>query len=264
MTSSFLLSILNTWWFMTIFCLLCGGLGYLLYQRIGKTMKDRNAINEKFIWSRLTALRAQMNPHFIFNALNSIQDFILTSDSRSANKYLSHFAKLMRYVLNSSEKEWVTLKDEMNALNLYLELEALRFNHELDYSVDVDEKIQSGSTILPPLLVQPYVENAIKHGLLHKSGDKKLLIRFDKIGQELHCSIIDNGIGRKNAEALRNKHLKHHSHGMSVTQERIDLLNKVYGRNFRLNISDVTPKIGQTGTEVSLFIHDDFQKNFKN
>ncbi|MEQ8471746.1 MAG: histidine kinase [Marinoscillum sp.] len=188
--------------------------------------KKRLEIEQQYRASELKALRSQMNPHFMFNALNSIQEYIMLNEKKLAGKYLGKFADLMRTYLNHSQRKSVSVQDEVDALKLYLELEKLRFEDTLNYEVFVDPEIDPEDSKLPALLIQPFVENALKHGLLHQHGQRILQVKFSVEGRSLLCEIIDNGIGRKASEAINHsRNSVHHSYATGAIKERIDLIN---------------------------------------
>ncbi|NLU37336.1 MAG: histidine kinase [Bacteroidales bacterium] len=165
-------------------------------------------------------LRSQMNPHFIYNSLNSIQSFISANESYLAEKYLANFAKLMRGILEHSRKEFVVLDDELELLEIYMQLEKLRFNNKFDYSIKVDQEIESDFIAIPPMIIQPFIENSIKHGF--KNIDNGFIIIDFTISEEtIRCTIDDNGIGRK-ASMINNIQKQHNSLGMSITNERLE------------------------------------------
>ena len=204
----------------------------------------------------LKALRSQMNPHFMFNSLNSIKNYILNSDSKSAAKYLSNFSHLIRMILQYSREKNITLQEEIDMLSLYLKLEQLRFSEAFDHSISLSSDIEPGELFLPPMILQPFVENALWHGLATKKDERTLNIRFENKEDELHCSIEDNGIGREQSRLLaKNKSSKHKSLGMGITQDRIAILNKLEHSNIRLHIEDKKDSIGSPlGTTIHLFI----------
>jgi len=199
-----------------------------------------------------------MNPHFIFNALNSIQEFILLSDKKMANSYLGKFADLMRLILDMSNTKEVKLETEIKALQLYLELEAMRFEDNFEYQIYCNEAIDIEHTFIPSMLIQPYVENAIKQGLLHQTGLKQLWIRFFYNPEIncIECEIEDNGIGRKQpSEINRNNTRKHQSFAMSATQKRLELLNHARKKAISVDIIDkVNENQESDGTKVILHI----------
>ncbi len=208
--------------------------------------------------NELKALRAQMNPHFVFNSLNSIQHFILTNKSADAGKYLNKFARLMRVILNNSEKSLITIREEIEYLQLYLDLEEMRFEGKFASHVDISEDIDIDYFEIPAMLLQPYVENAILHGLTPKpDGGGKLDIQMRLKGNTIVCSIIDNGIGREKASDMRQLSNKkeHTSLGMKITHDRLELINRLNGSQLSLTITDLYDKEGKaTGTRVDIFI----------
>ncbi|HET9429876.1 MAG TPA: histidine kinase, partial [Chitinophagaceae bacterium] len=213
---------------------------------------------QKVTESRLQSLRLQMNPHFLFNALNSIQQMILGNEEMVATRYLSRFSKLLRTILIHSDKEMVTLKEELEILNLYVELEAIRFKESFRYSIKCDEDIDQDETKIPTLLVQPFVENAIWHGLMHKEGERRLLIHFFEKDDYLHCVIEDNGIGRAmsaKSKLAGGQNVMHTSKGISVSMERLRALANGQGSEKLLNIIDLSDDSGNaSGTRVEIRI----------
>lgn len=166
-----------------------------------------------------------MNPHFLFNALNTIQSYIITEDKEKASNYLSKFSKLTRKILDMSDKETILLQEEIDALILYVELEKMRFD-DLNFTIEFEKDIVANELLIPSMIIQPYVENAIKHGLLHKKGDKQLFIKVRKTSDYLMIQIEDNGIGRKHSEIInRNKSDNHRSFASNANLKRIELLN---------------------------------------
>lgn len=217
-------------------------------------------LNRDLATSQLTALRAQMNPHFIFNALNSIQQYILTGDVDQANRYLSKFSRLQREVLHNSDQNFITVEKEIEMLNLYLELEQLRFKDNFEYTISLEKEIDATEVKLPPMILQPFVENAIWHGLMPKKGNKTVTIDFllpsDNI---LQCVIRDNGIGRDAAARLKETatggKAEHKSRGLALVYERLNILRQQYQQPFEVQISDLYGPNGDIqGTSVSLFL----------
>ena len=204
---------------------------------------------------KLTALRSQMNPHFIFNCLNSIQQFILTGDVDNANKYLSRFSKLIRLVLQYSENNFISLEEEINMLELYLSLEKTRFGNSFEYKILVDYELDTDEIKIPNLMIQPFVENAIWHGLMHKQDDRKIHINFQvKEDQFIVCEVVDNGIGRKRAAEIKQAksvEVKHKSRGMQLIKDKLDILRQQFQSEVLIDISDVTGSGGEIlGTKV--------------
>lgn len=252
------------WWFFLLIVLIIAGVAYYFFTlRINVLEKKNLAEIEKVRLledmrnSQLSALKAQMNPHFMFNALNSIQEIIMLNDKKQANLYLGKFADLMRITLDQSNKKSISLEDELKSLKLYLELETLRFEEHFKYEIKVSETLNPYSVQIPSMLIQPYVENALKHGLMHKLGDKKLALHFSLFNENtLLCVITDNGIGRKrSSEINRLREKRHSSFGTGATQKRLELLN--YGKEQYITVSfvDLKDDIGNdNGTQVMLYI----------
>ena len=211
---------------------------------------------QKAAESRLQSLRLQMNPHFLFNALNSIQQMILANEDMVATKYLSRFSKLLRSILIHSDKESITLREEIDILKLYVELESVRFKDAFDYRIECDENLDTDEVKIPTLLIQPFVENAIWHGLMHKEGKRILKIRFTDEDHYVRCIIEDNGIGRKAAQAMKltsGQDKNHTSKGIAVSLERLKSMTPSEGQHGSLEITDLTDDAGQTlGTRVEI------------
>lgn len=220
--------------------------------------KKRLKIEKQYRSSELKALRSQMNPHFVFNALNSIQEYIVLNEKKLAGKYLGKFADLMRTYLNHTQAKNVTIQEEVEALNLYLELEKLRFEESLSYQITVDENVDQYLISIPSLLIQPYVENALKHGLLHKKGDGNLFIDFtyNEDYDILECLIRDNGIGRTASIKINNmRNPTHKSFATEATKSRLDLLNHNTNKPIGETIEDLYDSNGlPIGTKVILKI----------
>jgi len=222
------------WWFWTACFGAAAAGGYSYYKWQTSILKKKNALavekmelEKNLRASMLTSIRAQMNPHFFYNALNTIQSFIFSDEKRNASTYLVKLSKLTRTILEMSDKESVTLDEEIEALKLYLELERMRFNDEFTYEIRTDTEVDAEVTKIPSMILQPYVENAIKHGLLHKKGNKILTIDFRKQTGKLSITIEDNGVGREKAGAInQSKKEKPQSFSTSANARRIELLNK--------------------------------------
>ncbi len=202
---------------------------------------------------KMERLRSQMNPHFIFNALNAINRYIIRSDKETASDYLVKFSKLMRLVLENSRSNTVTLASELEAVKLYVEMEQLRFDHKFSYNVEVAPGVESGSMHIPPLIFQPYIENAIWHGLMPKGSPGNVVLRVKRQGEYLLCTIEDDGIGREKATAMRSSTLGHkRSWGMQITSERLNFQN---GEASGIHIIDLHDAEGQpAGTRVDITI----------
>ncbi len=204
----------------------------------------------------MLALRAQMNPHFIFNCLSSINRFILINNTEAASSYLTKFSRLIRMALQHSEKSMITLEKELEMLRHYLDLERLRFKNVFDYSITFINTIDASTIFVPPLILQPFAENAIWHGLMHKKGTGHLDIALSIEGKILTSIITDNGIGRAEAALLNSKTAeKDKSMGVQITVERLALLNKTTDQKSFFDIEDIIDKEGNTsGTKVELKI----------
>jgi len=198
----------------------------LLYKR-NKLLSEKIELEKHLNASILTSIRSQMNPHFFYNALNTIQSFIFSDDKKNAAVYLSKFSKLTRTILEHSERERIPLTEEIMALTLYLEIEKVRFNDDFDFRIHVNEHLDKDQVRIPPMLIQPYVENAIRHGLLHKKEKKELHIDFKQEDGFLTVIVDDNGIGRKRSEELnRTRQGAHRSFASTANQTRLEILNK--------------------------------------
>jgi tetratricopeptide (TPR) repeat protein len=219
-----------------VFLLLCGITGFLLYRNKTKQATLNVELERKMSDAILSSLLAQMNPHFIFNCLGSIKQMILENEQENANNYLNKFAKMIRLSLEYSRRPYVTVKEKLEYLNNYLQMELLRFDHSFNYYIEVDENICAEEVGVPPMMIQPLVENAIWHGLMNKSGDRELFIRYKLEGDRLICEIEDNGIGIIQS-SLRPKH-GHQSFGIENIRHRLNLLNEKYHLNCRLQIKD--------------------------
>lgn len=187
----------------------------------------------------LQSLRREMNPHFIFNSLNSVNQFIAQNNELEANKYLSSYSKLMRNIMENSNKDFIPLAVEMEQMKEYLDLEHLRFNDKFDYSINVDESLDTDSIFIPNMLIQPQLENAVWHGLRYKEGKGLLSLSVKAENNKLIITVEDNGIGRHKSQELKTKHQREHkSRGLTNTQERINLLNSLYHTSISINITD--------------------------
>ncbi|WP_350290338.1 histidine kinase [uncultured Croceitalea sp.] len=238
-----------------IYSLLLGmllfALAAFLYYRSNKQQKLANNL------LALKSLRSQMNPHFIFNALNSVNNYIAKSDERNANRFLSDFSVLMRTVLENSEEDFIPLSKELELLELYVKLEHSRFPDKFDYEVNISENIDVNSFDIPPMLLQPYIENAIWHGLRYKEEKGFLKINVEQLTNTLlQIEILDNGIGRKKSATLKTENQKKQkSKGMGNIRKRIAILNTMYENKVDVSISDL--REDETGTKVVLKLKKD-------
>lgn len=219
---------------------------YWLYRSNIKKIQKRNQLildkinlEKNVNQSKLKAIKSQMNPHFFYNALNTLQSYILSNEKKEAVEYLSKFSNLTRTILEMTEKDWITISDEIKTLALYLDIEKARFEDDLTYTITVDSSINTDLTKIPSMLIQPYVENAIKHGLLHKKEEKILTIEFLKIENNFIIKIDDNGIGRVKSNALNKiKNKNHQSFATDALQNRISLLNQYTNKNISIETID--------------------------
>lgn len=212
-------------------------------------------LNEKLASSQLTALRTQMNPHFIFNALNSVQQYILEGDVDKANRYLTKFSRLQREILQHCDQQFITVEKEIEMLQLYLQFEQLRFHASFEYHILLNPAFDASEIKIPPMLLQPFVENAIWHGLMPKNGHRKLLIQFNLISDdELQCMVDDNGIGITASARLNGAGRDGHvSKGVSLVKERLALLEQQYHQPFKVSMGELLTNEGAvTGTRISL------------
>ena len=248
----------TTWFDILFFLTLITLIWFYLNWRI-KTIRQRQEekenISKKVMEMEQMAMRAQMNPHFIFNCLNSIQQYIFNQDIFAANKYITEFAKLMRATLQNSTQSYITLEDEVAFLSTYLSLEKLRFKEKMNYSIEVDPSLSYKDVIIPPMLIQPYVENCMRHGIRHKSGDKGYIrIHVYQEAGKLIFIVEDNGIGREKASQYKTReHIEYQSKGMSLTADRIRLINSLYGNDITAEVFDLINERGQaSGTRVRI------------
>jgi tetratricopeptide (TPR) repeat protein len=211
----------------------------------------------------LHSVRAQLNPHFMFNSLNAIQELILKEDFDNSHTYLARFAKLVRMLLENAEKPFVPLNQEVNFLELYLSLEKLRIP-DLRFFITVDSSIDMGKTLLPNMVLQPYIENALWHGLSQKSGDKSLELIIHKQNGAIIYNVQDNGVGRKKAAEFKSLYRKEHkSKGMELLTRRFKLLNEEFGFEIKTEVSDVMNDGEAGGTLVSINVPNSLSENFK-
>ncbi|UOY07819.1 histidine kinase [Muricauda sp. SCSIO 64092] len=242
----------QTWLiYSLIFAMLLLALTVFFFYRTNKQQKLTNNL------LALKSLRSQMNPHFIFNALNSVNNYIAKNDERSANRFLSEFSVLMRTVLENSEEDFIPFSKELELLKLYVKLEHSRFTEKFDYRIDVDDDIRIEEFEIPPMLIQPYVENAIWHGLRYKKDKGFLNITVNQpSGSLLTITITDDGIGRKKSAELKTQNQrKQKSKGMGNITKRIGILNEMYSNKVSVSISDLT--LDKTGTKVVVKLKKD-------
>lgn len=248
------------WWFRW---LLVAGIAALVWAawhyRIRQIQREealKTAFNQRIAQVEMSALRAQMNPHFVFNCLSSINRFILVNEPDVASDYLTKFSRLIRLILDNSRAEQVTLAKELEALRLYIELESMRFGHCFDYSLQIAPDVDVDQLDIPPLLIQPLVENAIWHGLMHKKSQGELSLRIFYEQGSLCISVEDNGIGRAQAIELKSRSAtRQKSHGLQLTAERIELIRELYGFDAQTQLEDLFHPDGTAaGTRATIRI----------
>jgi ligand-binding sensor domain-containing protein/two-component sensor histidine kinase len=246
----------NTWWFYVLCLFFVSGILFAFFKlRTNSIRKEtilQKTYEQKLAESEMQTLRSQMNPHFMFNTLNSINSYIIQNKTALASEYLTTFSKLMRSILDLSKQETVPLEKEINALKMYIELEALRLENKFDYSIIIDKNIDEQSTDIPSLMLQPFVENAIWHGL-HNKNDKGFIgINISELNAgQIVVTIEDDGIGRAAAAALKQAQISHKSYGIDITKNRLQLLNK----NNAVTFTDLYDSEGKAcGTKVTITI----------
>ncbi|MES2796861.1 MAG: two-component regulator propeller domain-containing protein [Bacteroidota bacterium] len=257
----------NTWWFILIAIILAISTLYILirwriYDKFNKQLvfsekeKKLAELQQEKVELEMQVLRAQMNPHFIFNSLNSINRFILQNNSTLASEYLTKFSRLVRMILQNSQANLISLESELDSLKLYLELEALRFNYHFTYKITIPKELDIEILKIPPLIIQPFAENAIWHGLMHKEEKGLLDIEISQENEHLFFKITDDGIGRKASASSSSKTASmHKSMGMAITANRISMMQNLNGMASSVTIIDMMDNEGKgAGTEVIIKI----------
>lgn len=254
----------NTWWFLLLAATTLITTGILLYRRRIAVIKNKAAMQLQLMELKEQALRSQMNPHFIFNSLNAIQELVVTENYTAGYEYLSKFSKLMRMVLNLSEKNLIPLSSEIEMCQLYLELESLRFKKSFRYHLECDEQMDTDNILFPTLLLQPFLENAIWHGLMQKQGEKQVFVSFEEKEDTLTCTIFDNGIGREKAAAIKASKIGSayvESKAIQLAQQRIHTLKAAGLGNGNITIIDCKDDAGNAaGTKVYISIYSPMKK----
>lgn len=251
----------QTWWFISIAALLLAfGISVLIRVIVGNVKKAEEAktmVNKLMAEYQITALQAQMNPHFIFNSINTIQSYILERDEEEAYNYLSKFGRLIRMVLHHSQEKTLLLEKELEVLNLYIDLEKLRFDDCFDYELIFQDSVNPSGIYVPGMLIQPYVENAIWHGIVNLKGKRRgqLVITIQQTNDLLSVSIKDNGVGREKAMSFR-KNQRHKSVGMQLTAQRLKIMNQLHGyETANVEVIDLFNEANEPeGTEVRIYI----------
>jgi ligand-binding sensor domain-containing protein len=247
-----------TWWFRTLAVMVIAGAVWRFYRwRIEQIRREealKTEFNQRIARTEMAALRAQMNPHFVFNCLSSINRFILVNKPDEASAYLTKFSRLIRLILDNSRTETVPLNKELDALQLYVEMEQMRFSDRFEYRLEISPQVQTEHVEVPPLLIQPFVENAIWHGLMHKKAPGLLQMRVFYEGKKLCIEVEDDGIGRQRAMELKSRSATvNKSLGMKVTAERLEVINQIYGTHAVATTEDLTDENGEAaGTRVRI------------
>lgn len=206
---------------------------------------------------QLKTLSNQMNPHFIFNALNSIKAYLIVNDQKNAVFYLNQFSKLVRHILESLREDYITLKEELDIIKIYMNLENMRFGYSIDFKLSISPDIDAEEIRIPTLILQPFIENALVHGLLPKSGERTLIMDVDKRGDDVIITIIDNGVGREASSLNKsNKVIVRKSIGLRIVDERLNLYNKKHDFLMRYDIEDLKREEVASGTKVCLTISE--------
>ncbi len=244
----------RTWWFIMLAILtLATPLFFYISYRL-RVIKKEHRLQNDLNWYRQQALTRQMDPHFVFNTLNSIQSYVIKNDRLASSQYLSKFARLMRLILNNSQKQAVPLSDEISALNLYMELESLRFQHRFEYSIQTDASVDAENSYIPAFIIQPFIENAIWHGIMGLKTAGMIEVNFTRDNGQLLCTVQDNGIGRIKSQEMKGEDdIKRKSLGISLVKSRLKLLNDFYGEEMCVNFTDLYNDDGSAaGTRVTI------------
>lgn len=254
----------RTWWFRILFFICIIALIWFLISSRYKKARKENLLERQRLEAERNlmeleqkALRLQMNPHFLFNCLNSIKGLIAEKKSEEAKLYLSKFSKLMRVMLDNSREEFVSLDQEMNALQNYVELEKLSMDDKLEFTMHLKESLDRENIGIPPMLIQPFIENAIVHGIAPKTGKGFIKVEFSKADDLIKCSIEDNGVGREESGRLKKESVhSHKSSAIAITQERLNIINKKLNyKEVKIKILDLKDEASRPhGTKVELLI----------
>ncbi|AWV98119.1 sensor histidine kinase [Arcticibacterium luteifluviistationis] len=229
----------KTWWFwglgfICLFSMLYGREKYIKSQE-----EEEKEQQKKIIGLELRTLQLQMNPHFIFNALNSIQSYVISQDTLKANSYLTKFAHLIRMFLDSSRNRYISISEEITLLELYVEMENLRFQNKFDYKISIEKTVDT-MTEIPTMLLQPFVENAINHGLRYKENKGNLEVSFTDEDSYITCTVKDDGVGRKVSMKIQQASRKgYKSQGLKITEERLATYNRLNNSNIEFSVNDV-------------------------
>ncbi len=247
----------KTWWFSI---LLFSGFAVIIFVAAQKRTRlreekkrQRLSLQNKVAYLKQQALSALINPHFIFNCMNSIQYYLSQNDNDRANEYLADFARLIRLTMENAQDVLIPLQREIERIELYLSLEQLRFGDTLTYSIEIESSLNDGEIKIPNMILQPYVENAIWHGIMPQNGVGVVRLNFRRQGQDLHIVIEDNGIGIENSKKLNKQEFRSH-YGMKLTQTRLELLQQLSGQNYKVSVKQMILKPANAGTRVDIVI----------
>jgi hypothetical protein len=250
----------KTWFRLMIVFLIIDTIWLFFRYRIGnvrKKAKEQAMLNQRIADLEQKALRSQMNPHFIFNSLNSIQQYVAERDITGANNFISDFSRLIRMTLDLSTNTFINMSDEIEYISTYLKVEKTRLENQFDYSINIDPALNLHEIYVPPLLLQPYVENSIRHGIKYKKENNGMIrICVQRKEANILVSIEDNGIGRAAAQQYKTKyHIQYQSKGMSINNDRIDILNSYNDKKIKIFINDLYDKNDiATGTRVDIYL----------
>jgi LytS/YehU family sensor histidine kinase len=214
---------------------------WIIVQRIRKREQEKTATNKRISELEQLSRKAQMNPHFIFNSLNSIQQYVMDADVAGANKFISGFSRLIRQTLDFSSKPEISLEEELDYLTNYLDIERTRLENTFSWAVDIDDTVNTAEYYIPPMILQPFVENSVRHGLrFRRDKEGKVIIKVKREGDYLVCILEDNGVGRKAAMKYKSiSPINYQSKGMSLTADRIYMFNKEHEHKITMQIDDL-------------------------
>jgi hypothetical protein len=227
----------------------------IIYYLINIRKKDKKVYQRKMLELEMNALRSQMNPHFLFNSINSIKSYVVSKNKEETAEYLTQFAKLIRMILENSRKKYLSIESEIEMLKLYIIMEQKRLNYSFDFNFEIDNEIDTNFLIVP-MLIQPYIENAIWHGLMNKYGDKLLSIDFKVHESGVQVIVIDNGVGRAKSKSFNTKNpTSKKSLGLRITEDRVELIKKIYKIDASVKVIDLHNEQGiPSGTEVQIVL----------
>ena len=240
----------KAWFIVLISIIVLGGALAALYTYIHQiNIKRRTTELEQKL------LISQMNPHFIFNSLSAIQSFMYNNNPEEAGNYLSHFSRLVRLILENSRSESISLSNEVQTIKLYLMLQKLRFTDKFDYQITVSPNIDPKAVFIPPMLAQPFIENSIEHGIMHKPTEGFIHVDFSISHNIVTIAVTDDGIGLSKAQELNKNKKNHISYATSITKERIENLRATWGKQrIGIDIADLSTNEGKTGTKVTVTV----------